>query len=160
MKPTVLNQPFAHYATLLSAVLVLASPLARAKSATELPSAAKPADSVAKGNPSAAVEPPVIRSLSATPDTITAGAAAKLRWSAPGATSVTITADNGSDPGKVSGSNLIVRPTSTTTYTLTAVNAAGQTVRTITVPVLDAAPSLPIGVFTGPATPALSKYRR
>ena len=71
-----------------------------------------------------------------------------MNWSATGATSVTVTADHDAKPGKISGHGLTVWPTVTTTYTVTAVNAAGTSVRTITIPVTEPAPQAWLGVIS------------
>jgi PKD repeat protein len=68
-----------------------------------------------------AVAPPVISSFSASPAAITAGQSSTLSWSVSGASSVSI--DQG--VGTVSGSSVSVSPAASTTYTLTARNAAG-----------------------------------
>lgn len=68
-----------------------------------------------------AVAPPVISSFSASPASITAGQASTLSWNVSGATSLAI--DHG--VGTVTGSNVSVSPTASTTYTLTARNSAG-----------------------------------
>lgn len=81
---------------------------------------------------------PVIESFNAAPKTISAGGTATLSWSVGNATGVDI--DNG--VGNVSGSQVNVSPTSTTTYRLTARNANGTSQRTITVAVI-ANPSPP-----------------
>jgi hypothetical protein len=65
--------------------------------------------------------PPVISSFSATPSSIVAGKPAVLSWSVAAAASVSI--DNGVGP--VAGTSVSVSPMVTTTYTLTATNAAG-----------------------------------
>jgi Lamin Tail Domain/CotH kinase protein len=64
--------------------------------------------------------PPVIASLSASPNPITAaGGSATLSWTVTGATSLTL---NGAP---VAGSSTVVTPAATTTYTLVATNADG-----------------------------------
>jgi hypothetical protein len=67
---------------------------------------------------------PVINSFIASPSSITVGGSTSLSWNVSNATSVTI--DNGVGPVGSSG-NTIVLPSTTTTYTLTASNAAGST---------------------------------
>ncbi len=77
--------------------------------------------------------PPVIQSFTADPSSINLGQSATLGWSVQGATSMSI--DNG--VGDVSiQSAATVSPAFTTTYTLTAQNAAGTTSATVTVNVL------------------------
>jgi len=75
---------------------------------------------------------PIINSFSPSPTTITAGESSVLSWSVTDATSVTI--DNGVGTVALSGTTA-VNPTSTTTYTLTAINAAGSVTATTTVAV-------------------------
>jgi hypothetical protein len=77
---------------------------------------------------------PAVSSFSASPSSITAGKSAVLSWSVAGATSVSI--DNG--VGAVTGSMIAVSPGATTTYTLTAANAAGATSATTAVTVYPA----------------------
>jgi hypothetical protein len=81
---------------------------------------------------------PVIDSFIATPISITNGQSAVLSWSVTDATSLSI--DQG--VGAVTGSTVTVKPTATTTYTLTATNPSGSSVATITLPV-QAAPQPP-----------------
>lgn len=78
---------------------------------------------------------PVIASFTALPSVATAGQSCQLAWSVSGAVTLTI---NGS---AVSGSGMTVNPSATTTYTLTAGNAIGSTVATVTVTVGGTAPS-------------------
>jgi hypothetical protein len=85
--------------------------------------------------------PPVINSFIASPNNISYGASTSLSWSVSDATSVTI--DNGVGAVGSSG-NTIVLPATTTTYTLTASNAAGSDTETALVTV-SGAPS-PIGM--------------
>jgi hypothetical protein len=75
---------------------------------------------------------PTIDSFTATPSTINQGGSSTLTWtlSGPAATSVTI--DNGVTVP--AGSNRVnVSPAATTTYKLTATNAAGSNTKTVTV---------------------------
>ena len=69
------------------------------------------------------VPAPTISSFSANPTTINRGSSSVLSWSVTGATSLSI-----SGVGGVTGSTQSVSPTVTTTYTLTATNAAGSTI--------------------------------
>jgi hypothetical protein len=67
---------------------------------------------------------PVVNSFTASPPSITFGNSATLSWNVSNATSVTI------DPGVgtfASSGNALILPVATTTYTLTASNAAGST---------------------------------
>ncbi len=91
---------------------------------------------------------PTISSFAATPSELTAGQSAVLSWSVKGATALRIDPDIGA----VTGTSLDVSPAATTTYTLTATNAAGNATRQVTVTVAAAgAPS--IASFTAdPAT--------
>jgi len=73
---------------------------------------------------------PVIQSFSAAPSSVAQGQSSILSWSVTGATSLAI-----SGVGSVSGSSYSVTPASTTTYTLTASNAAGNATRSTTVTV-------------------------
>jgi hypothetical protein len=101
-------------------------------------------------NPTSTPPPPqspVIQSFSANPHTITTGQSATLSWTTSGATSLSI--DQGI--GSVTGNSRIVKPATTTTYTLTAMNAPDSSVTaTATVTVNNTAPI--ISSFT--ATPS------
>jgi hypothetical protein len=74
-------------------------------------------------------KPPVVTSFFANPANAGPGMSATLHWATSGATSVSI--DNG--VGTVPGITANVSPSSTTTYTLTATNAAGITKAAATV---------------------------
>ncbi len=93
---------------------------------------------------------PVINSFAANPGSISPGGSATLSWSVSNATSVTI----GGGIGNVglSGSTA-VSPVATTTYTLTASNAAGDV--TATTQVVVAAPPPPADT-TPPSVPVLA----
>lgn len=83
---------------------------------------------------------PVIERFSANPESVTAGAASTLSWSVEGAASVTI------EPqvGEVEATGeVLVTPTETTTYTLTARDARGRAVVTA---------DTEVTVTTGPGT--------
>lgn len=111
------------------------------------------AGSVSRSRTITVVVPPVVASFTATPEAIIAGTPAKLTWSAPGATSYTVTADVGSDPGQFFTTTTTVRPTATTTYTLTARNSAGTGTKTLTLPVAPPPPKPTIASLTAsPAT--------
>lgn len=75
--------------------------------------------------------PPSIASFDANPQTVENGQSTKLSWSVSGATSLRI------DPtiGAVTGSSTLVKPKESTTYTLTASNAAGSVTSTASVSV-------------------------
>lgn len=101
----------------------------------------------------ARIEQPRVVSFAANPSTITAGQASTLTWSVENATGVEIT---GLGTVATSGSS-DVRPAQTTTYTLTARNAAGQTTATATVtvnPVVTPPGNVTLAACT--ATPATS----
>jgi hypothetical protein len=85
--------------------------------------------------------PPVINSFIASPTNISYGGSASLSWSVSNATSVTI--DNGVGAVGFSGSTNVL-PTTTTTYTLTASNAAGSDIE-IALVTVEGAPS-PVGL--------------
>ncbi len=70
-----------------------------------------------------ATSKPIINSFTATPLMISSGESSTLRWSVTGATSVTI---QGIGPVEESSGERLVRPTTTTTYKLTAINSAGS----------------------------------
>lgn len=85
---------------------------------------------------------PVVNSFTASPPGITAGSSATLSWNVSNATSVTI------DPGVgtfASSGTTIVLPAATTTYILTATNAAGSTTAMTQVTV-SGTPSPPAGL--------------
>src|SRR6185437_12449026 len=65
---------------------------------------------------------PVITSFTASPLSITSGQSSTLSWTVTGSTSITISSGIGDVTGKTS---IVVSPTVTTTYTLTASNSAG-----------------------------------
>jgi len=80
---------------------------------------------------------PVIESFTAAPTTVPAGSTTQLSWSVTGAASLSI--DNGVGP--VSGTSLVVTPTGTTTYQLTATGAGGSASRFVVVTVSNAVPA-------------------
>lgn len=84
--------------------------------------------------PTPTPQPPVIEAFVANPTSIPSGESSNLSWSITGATSATI------DPPGVSVSptngTLVVNPTETTTYILTATNADGSDTAQTTVTVL------------------------
>jgi len=90
---------------------------------------------------------PVINSFTASPSSISLGGSATLSWSVSNATSVTI--DNGVGAVGSSGSSIVL-PAVTTTFTLTASNAAGSDTATTLVIVS--------GVPSGPAGPPVINY--
>jgi hypothetical protein len=72
---------------------------------------------------------PAISSFTATPASTTAAAGAQLSWSTTNATRWFITPD----VGWVTGTSAVVKPATTTTYTLLAENAYGSASRTVQV---------------------------
>jgi hypothetical protein len=88
---------------------------------------------------------PVVNSFTASPDTISAGQSATISWNVSDATSVTIQPAVGSVG---SSGTQQVSPTRTTTYNLTATNAAGSTTGTLTLTVTPAAAGMPDLVVT------------
>jgi len=68
---------------------------------------------------------PSIDSFTVSPGSIASGQAATLSWTVSGQTSMSI--NNGVGPISGASGSISVSPTSSTTYTLTAINAAGQT---------------------------------
>lgn len=72
--------------------------------------------------------PPMITDFGANPATITAGQSSTLSWSVTGATHLSIDPNVGDVTGSTSRS---VTPAATTTYILTATNAAGSTTRSL-----------------------------
>ena len=71
---------------------------------------------------------PQITSFTATPSTITAaGQSVTLSWAITGSpTSLSISGSDGTNLSSLSGTNITVNPTATTTYTLTATNSSGS----------------------------------
>ena len=78
---------------------------------------------------------PIIHSLSADQSIITEGESATLSWEVTNATSVSLNQEIGTVA--LCGSTSI-SPTSTTTYTLTAINSAGSSTATVTITVISA----------------------
>jgi hypothetical protein len=91
---------------------------------------------------------PVINAFNSTPAAVAAGSPAVLDWNASNATALII--DQGVGSVSLIGTS-IVTPAATTTYTLTAVNAAGAVTRSVTVTVNSA----PVTTFV-PVTPVPS----
>ena len=93
--------------------------------------------------------------LRAAPASVTAGQSVTLTWSTSNARSATISNNVGNDVGAVTpvaGGSKTVRPTATTTYTLTAAGAAGTTPATasVTVAVAVLQPTAQLRVFPSP----------
>jgi hypothetical protein len=103
-------------------------------------------DSTATTPPSASVSVPIITSFTASPASISAGASSMLSWASTGAGSISIT------PGMFTAASasgfLSVSPTSTTTYSLSASNAAGMVTATATVTVSAASAGGPLAIIT------------
>jgi hypothetical protein len=91
---------------------------------------------------------PTISSFTASPTSITSGSSSTLSWATCGATSIAIA------PGTFTSATAIgstsVSPTATTTYTLTATNAAGSVTLTATVTVTAAGGALAITTTSCP----------
>ena len=90
---------------------------------------------------------PVIASFTASPAVLAAGATSTLSWSVTGAASLSI--DQG--VGAVTGNSRVVQPAASTTYTLTATNAAGSATKTVLVTVTPAVPVIAGFTATPPA---------
>jgi hypothetical protein len=86
-------------------------------------SATATAQVIVSGAPSPPAGLPVINSFTASPSSITAGSSVTLGWNVSNATLVTISPEVGT---VASSGTTIVLPLATTTYTLTATNAAGS----------------------------------
>jgi hypothetical protein len=78
---------------------------------------------------------PVISSFTASPTTVSAGAAVTLTWSTTGASYLFIDPSVGTQVGTVRGASVTVNPAATTTYTLNATNSYGRTTATAAVTV-------------------------
>lgn len=74
---------------------------------------------------------PLIESFTATPSLIASGESSTLTWQINGADSAQI--DNGIGTIDVTSGEIVINPTTTTTYTLTAVNGGGTVTSDITV---------------------------
>ena len=101
--------------------------------------------------------PPTISSFTANPGSITAGTASTLSWSTTGATSLSIAPVNYSTAS--SSGSLVVNPSSSTTYVLTAESPAGSSTAQSTVTVVPdtTPPSVPTNLaVTGTTTSTVS----
>ncbi len=98
--------------------------------------------------PAPVVTPPTINTLTASPSSLPIGGGeTTLAWQVDGATSLAID----QNVGVVTGNQKTITTNTTTTYTLTATNSAGNTQKTVVVTVAQAKPT--ITAFTaGPAT--------
>ncbi|MGB8031887.1 MAG: hypothetical protein WCF30_19720 [Terracidiphilus sp.] len=95
------------------------------------------------------VAAPAISSFSASPASIIAGSTTTLNWATSGATSVAITP--GTFASTLASGSVVLSPTATTTYTLTATNTTGSVTATLVVTVTQ--PTLPtISSFTASPT--------
>lgn len=85
------------------------------------------------------IAPPEILSFSADPTTIELGAEVKLTWSVRGADSVELKNTQGetNDLGAEENGSIVVTPTDSTTYTLWAYNAGGNSTRRAEIRVID-----------------------
>ena len=92
-----------------------------------------------------AEEPPTA-SLTASSTSITEGQSVALRYATNGATSASI---SGHGAVRLPSGSVTVRPTTTTTYVLTAVNDGGTATSSVTITV--SAPEAMISSFTGPS---------
>jgi hypothetical protein len=88
---------------------------------------------------------PSIKSFSASPSPVPAGASTTLSWTTSKADSVIVTPGD-SEPLSADGS-IVLTPTESTTYTLTAINSVGSKTATATV-MVDAVNANTIGSFT------------
>ncbi|MCX6008575.1 MAG: CAP domain-containing protein [Chloroflexi bacterium] len=88
---------------------------------------------------------PVINSFTTNPPSISAGGSSTLSWNVTGVTSVTISPGGGSLPASGSAT---ASPAATTTYILTATNAAGTITQSVTVTVAAAPPPPPADAAT------------
>jgi hypothetical protein len=91
---------------------------------------------------------PTISSFTASPSSVSSGGAVTLAWSVQNATSLGIN----QNVGPVTGGSVVVHPTATTTYLLTATNGSGSSAASATVTVTPAGNPPVISSFT--ATPS------
>lgn len=110
------------------------------------------AGSVTKTRKLTVIVPPVLQSFTASPASVISGGTSTLNWSAPGATSFTVSSDVGDAPGTQFGNSATVKPWVTTTYTIVARNTAGSDTRTLTLNVTPAGPKPSIVTFTAAPT--------
>jgi len=93
---------------------------------------------------------PTINSFTASPDSISEGGSSELIWSVSNATALII--DQGIGSISAAGSSTVT-PANTTTYTLTAVNAAGAMTKSVTVTVNSASVTTTVPVTPVPTGP-------
>jgi chitinase len=91
---------------------------------------------------------PTIASFTADTDTISPGQSVRLDWEGVNG-AATLRIDPGVGPVSGSSGSTSVRPAGTTLYTLTATNAAGRTIATLTVTVQGAANTWVQGYYVG-----------
>jgi hypothetical protein len=91
---------------------------------------------------------PTINSFTASPTTISEGSSSELGWSVSNATALIV--DQGIGSISAAGSSTVT-PAVTTTYTLTAVNAAGAITKTVTVTVNSASLTTTVPVMPVPS---------
>ena len=99
---------------------------------------------------------PTISSFTASPTSITSGSSSTLSWVTSGATSIAITP--GTFTSTTASGSTSVSPTATTTYTLTATNAAGSVTATATVTLTAAGGALAITTTSCPGGTQGSPY--
>ncbi|HEY2017072.1 MAG TPA: hypothetical protein VGH38_26385 [Bryobacteraceae bacterium] len=88
-----------------------------------------PGGGIARMMVTASESRPTIGVFSATPATVIAGQSTTLKWSVTGATTLNISPVVGS----VTGTSAVVKPSATTSYTLTATNSFGTTTAAVSV---------------------------
>lgn len=112
--------------------------------------------SVSKSKTITVIVPPVITALTATPDLLIPGKSARLTWTATGASWYQLTASNSLDGtvdlGQFTSTAATVRPLNTTTYRVTAHNAAGTSVKAVVVSVVPAGTKPTIAAFAASPT--------
>lgn len=91
---------------------------------------------VTVASPPPPVALPVVTAFTASPSSIVSGNSSTLSWTVSGADFISISPG----PSPAVGSSLVVQPTQSTTYTLSAVNSQGTVTRTITLAVNAAPP--------------------
>jgi hypothetical protein len=99
---------------------------------------------------------PTISSFAANPTSINSGSSSTLSWSTSGATSIAITP--GSFTSSSASGSTSVSPTATTTYTLTATNAAGSVTATAKVTIVASGGPLSISTTSCPSGTQGSAY--
>jgi peptidoglycan-associated lipoprotein len=135
-----LNKPLRHKAVLVLAMVMVLMASACGKK-TPIPPPPPPAPApTANTNGNTSAGRPVVADFSVEPSSVERGQTAVLRWNVTGATNIAI--DNGIGTVEGTGNRRVV-PAATTTYTLTAGNASGETTRSATVTVTSPAPPPP-----------------